>query len=48
MHPNLGEKANKKTSKARNTETSKHNNVNKQVNEHIIKTYGRNLHAMDS
>ena len=47
IHPNLGEKANKKTSKARNTETNKHDNANKQINERIIKVNGRNLKAID-
>ena len=47
IHPNLGEKANKETSKARNTETNKHDNANKQINERIIKVNGRNLQAID-
>ena len=38
IHPNLGEKANKETSKARNTETNKHDNADKQIN----KTYNYN------
>ena len=47
IHPNLSEKANKETSKARNTETNKHDNANKQINERIIKVNGRNLKAID-
>ena len=47
IHPNLGEKANKETSKARNTETNKHDNANKQINERRIKGNGRNLKAID-
>ena len=46
IHPNLGEKVNNKTSKARNTETNKHDNANKQINERIIKVNGRNLKAI--
>ena len=38
IHPNLGEKANKETSKARNRETNKHDNADKQIN----KTYNYN------
>ena len=47
IHPNLSEKANKETSKARNTETNKHDNANKQINERIIKVNRRNLKAID-
>ena len=38
---------NKETSKARNTETNKHNDANKQINERITKINGMNLKAMD-
>ena len=38
IHPYLGEKANKETSKARNRETNKHDNADKQIN----KTYNYN------
>ena len=41
IHPNLGEKANKETSKARKTETNKHDNAGKQINEPIIKINGK-------
>ena len=47
IHPYLGEKINKKTSKARNTETNKHNDANKQINERITKINRMNLKAMD-
>ena len=47
IHPNLGEKTNKETSKVRNTETSKRNDANKQINERITKINGRNLKAID-
>ena len=47
MHPNLGEKANKETSKARKTETNKHDNAKKQISECIIKINGGNIKAMD-
>ena len=36
IHPSIGEKANKKTSKARNIETNKNTHTTKQINEHII------------
>ena len=45
--PDLGEKANKETSKAKNTEANKRDNPNKQINEPIIQINGRNLNAMD-
>ena len=38
IHPNLGEKANKETRRARNRETNKHDNADKQIN----KTYNYN------
>ena len=38
IRPNLGEKANKETSKAINRETNKHDNADKQIN----KTYNYN------
>ena len=47
IHPYLGEKINKETSKARSTETNKHNDANKQINERITKMNGMNLKAMD-
>ena len=47
IHLNLGEKINKETSKARNTETNKNNDANKQINERITKINGMNLKAMD-
>ena len=47
IHPNLGEKANKETSKARKTETNKHDNAKKQISECIIKINGGNIKAMD-
>ena len=45
--PLLRWKINKETSKARNTETNKHNDANKQINERITKINGMNLKAMD-
>ena len=47
INPYLGEKINKKTSKARNTGTNKHNDANKQINERITKINRMNLKAMD-
>ena len=47
IHPYLGEKINKETSKARSTKTNKHNDANKQINERITKINGMNPKAMD-
>ena len=47
IHPNLGEKANKETSKARNTETNKQTMQTNKSIKPIITINGRNLKAMD-
>ena len=47
IHPNLGEKANKETSKARNTETNKQTMQTNKSIKPIIAINGRNLKAMN-
>ena len=47
IHPNLGEKANKETSKARNTETNKQTMQTNKSIKPIITINGRNLKAMN-